>query len=670
MTLKMCNLLDSEKYLLLEIVYFHLPPAFKFNITKESTMKLDVYIDLIDQCDCSFFPKFLNRTAWGRKFIKERQAYFRKIYALSENLSDIVITGYINDNYGPLGNTDDPWKTSFVALAFADSENNGAISLSGCELLLFSSVILDWSGCFTSSCGVITKHHQKALNFYDEYMQDITGERNILGHSKGGNLATYIFINRLNDHSNAYCINAQPYCWFAMDDRQKESLKSDRFEYIIHTYDPTKISGYVPYVSRIAPLSRYAAKYNILNIHGFAKVNFDEFGNLEGTRIIRETTNKLKSRIFSDYSAEKRISHEEFMERFQLQISSTLSIPRLFSITMDEILMVTDALAAIIWLKDEDKEGEYIYPLIFKSPVVEGLYKLKLRKGQGVASRCVFDGLPLYICDSKKYGVHFEGINHAVGITITSDIAVPLGIDEKEIFGALELLNKKNGVFTVEDFALVNDMTLAMLDIFKKMDHPIDSFRDFTLLQIRKGKEKLFSIEKHEYREMLFPSEKEKDAFIKMILGETLQPDESLTFNRRNFNSSMKTELKNLRKREYGLILTHGKHRNENKSVLAILKKHSSRFMDKETWATEVAKKAGLQAKLKLPAKNLTDAEYISLEYAAIQTKAPMLIIVNTPYDGLDTADYEEICNKVKQDCLNKTITAIVLRLSDDCDLT
>ncbi|PKM43556.1 MAG: hypothetical protein CVV01_05825, partial [Firmicutes bacterium HGW-Firmicutes-6] len=352
-------------------------------------------------------------------------------------------------------------------------------------------------------------------------MSGILGERNILGHSKGGNLATYVYINRLDENTNAYCVNAQPYCWYTMTETQKEALKTDRFEYIVHANDPTRKASYVSYISRTAPLNRYAAQ-RFIDIHGFAEVNFDEFGNLEGARVIRETASQLRSRIFNDYAAEKRLTHDECMARFQEKLNEITSLPRLFSTTLDEILLVTEARAAIIWFKDEDDRGPFIYPLLIKSPGAEDLYQLKLRAGYGTAAQCVFDGLPLFIRDSKQYKLHFDGIDRAMGISITSEIAVPLGIDEAEVFGALELVNKLDGVFSLEDFALVNDMTLAMLDVFKKSGQSLDNYRDFSLLQIRKGGKRTFAVEKNGFKEKAFASPAEKNAFLKKIAGLSL----------------------------------------------------------------------------------------------------------------------------------------------------
>ncbi|KNZ41598.1 GAF domain-containing protein [Acetobacterium bakii] len=668
MSLKMCNLLDVEKYLLLELVYFHLPPALKSSISRETPMKLDVYIDLLDQCSHSMYPGFVNKSQHGRQFMKLRQGYFRRIYATSENLGDILITGYMNDNHGPFGNTLEKPKTSFVGLAFEDSENNGAVTFSGCEQMYPSSLVLDWGGCFAASLGVITEHHHRAMSFYDAHMQGIFGERNILGHSKGGNLATYVFINRLHQNTRAYCVNAQPYCWYTMNNAQKEALKTDRFEYIVHADDPTRKASYVSYISRTAPLNRYAKK-RFINIHGLAEVNFDAFGNLEGTRVIRETTDSLKSRIFKDFTAERRLNHDECMEQFQSQIQASTAIPRLLSTTMDELLMVTEALAAILWLKDSDGKGAYIYPLLIKSPAADEFYQLKLRKGNGIAAQCVFEGLPYFIRDSQRYNLPFEGMDQAMGITITSEIAVPLGIDEKEVFGALELINKKNGVFTIEDFALVNDMTLAMLEVFRKSGQTIDSYRDFSLLKIRRGNEKLFAIEKHAYEEVSFVSAEAKKSFLNMITGQTLGTHEVLTFNRRSFNASKKAEFKELRNREYAEIFKNPKDRYLNKSVAAVLKLALLRAKDKLMRIDEVAKKAGFQDKLKTPVKDLTDDEYVRLEYAVAQVKHPMLMIVNPPFKGFSGAAYEALCNQLKQDCQHKTLTALVLSLENAAEV-
>ncbi|WP_026394948.1 GAF domain-containing protein [Acetobacterium malicum] len=660
MSLKMSNLLDIEKYLLLELVYFHLPPQYKNRITRETPIKLDEYIDLVEQCGYSIYPGFISRSEHGYQYKKRRQAHFKRIYASSDNLGDVVITGYVNDNYGSYGNTADKNKTSFVGIALADRENNGAVIFSGCEQMNPTSIVLDWGGCLIASLGVVTVHHHKAIAFYDHYMTGILGERNILGHSKGGNLATYVYINRLDENANAYCVNAQPYCWYTMDETQKEALKTDRFEYIVHANDPTRKASYVPYISRTAPLNRYATR-RFIDIHGFAEVNFDEFGNLEGARVIRETVSQLKSRFFNDYAAEKRLTHDECMARFQEKLNEITSLPRLFSTTLDEILLVTEARAAIIWFKDEDDRGPFIYPLIIKSPGAEDLYQLKLRPGQGIAAQSVFEGLPLYIKDSRQYRLPVGSLKQAMGLTITSEIAVPLGIDEAEVFGALELVNKRGGVFSLEDFALVNDMTLTMLELFKKSGQSLDNYRDFSLLQIRKGGQRTFAVEKNGFTEKAFASPAEKNAFLKKISGLSLEPNERLIFNRITFTRDKQEQLKRLRKQEYAIIFENPHLRHAKTRVSTVLIALLLQLRENRVNLNTVAKMMGLHNKLKTRINDLTDAEYIRLEYGIARIRRPKLVIVNSLPQGIDLAVYRVLCNRLKKDCQKKAVTVIVL---------
>ena len=660
MSLKMSNLLDIEKYLLLEPVYFHLPPQYKNRITRETPIKLDEYIDLIEQCGSSTYPGFISRSRHGSQYKRRRQAHFKRIYASSDNLDDVIITGYRNDNYGCYGNSDDKIKSSFVGLAMEDCENNGAVVFSGCEQMDLSSIVLDWGGCLIASLGVVTAHHHKSIDFFDYYMTGILGERNLFGHSKGGNLATYVYINRLDENTNAYCVNAQPYCWYTMSDNQKAALKTDRFEYIVHANDPTRKASYVSYISRTAPLNRYANRH-FIDIHGFAEVSFDEFGNLEGTRVIRETNSRLKTRFFNDYATEKRLTHDECLAQFQENIDKIISLPRLLSTTLDEILLVTEAQAAIIWLRDEDTRGSFIYPLIIKGPRAEDLYQLKLRPGQGIAAQSVFAGLPLYIKDFRHYRLQVGSLKRAMGLTITSEIAVPLGIDESEVFGALELVNKQNGFFSVEDFALVNEMTLVMLDVFKKSGKSLDNYRDFSLLQIRKGGKPIFAVEKNGYQEENFITQEEKSFFLKKIMGQSLESDERLIFNRVTFTRDKQDQLKRLRKQEYVMIFENSHLRVSKTRVKTVLVALLLHLRENRINLNALASMIGLEDKMNTSIKDLSGAEYIRLEYGMARIRRPQLIIVNTPPRGVSSAAFLALCSRLKKDCEKKVATVIVL---------
>ena len=659
MGLCLSDLLDAEKYLLLELAYFQLPPEAKDGISREHPLPLDQFIDWVDRCCYSIFPAPLTMSPWGRRFAKARQGYFRHLYAASENLGDVRVTGYQNDNYGSWGNTSSPLKTSLVCLAYADSAGNGVIAYSGCEQMQLSSLFLDWGGCAMAMFGWVTAHHRRALAFYDQQMAALPGERGVLGHSKGGNLATYVFINRLEEAISAYCVNAQPYCWFAMNQQQRQALKSDAFEYIVHAKDPTKKTGYVSYISRTAPLNPYAAQGNLFNIHGLTEAEFDEFGNLQGARTIRETRSRLKAHLFRDFAAEARPSHDQLVERFRQRIARCDSLPRLLSATLDELLLVTRAEAAVAWLKDRDDQGEYIYPLIAKSPRAEALCQLKLRRGQGSIARCVFTGLPLYLHQASHYQGEAFALDDAMGLKITSEIQVPLGWEEEDVWGALQVVNKQEGVFTVEDFAMVSELTLAMLEAYPEAEITRQIIQDFALLRLRRGKEKLLTLERHTYLELPCPEAATAQQLLEMLWLGQLPDDGVLIFNRRKFTAGQGKAHRHMRQQDVFLLALDHPERRLGKSVADALATWQPPGKDIPWPQTMAALR--LDRRAPPPLRHLADDGFRALPLALIETRRPLFVLADVP-DGPLSPGWTRALAYLREACAAKKTTALILR--------
>ena len=551
MSIKLSNLLDIEKYLLSELVYFSLSGERRFAISKETPMPLGTFINNIEHCmfsghilltDTSALPAYLSA-------IKRR---FTELYERSENLKGVMITGYCNDNYGQYGNTKNRWKTSLVAMSFADNEGNGIVSVSGCENFSWSRLLLDWGGCVPAFAGVVTLHHKRALRFFDEQMRTLPGEHGVIGHSKGGNLATYIYINRLESGMSAYCINAQPYCWAVMTRAQRAALKSDRFEYIVHTKDFARRFGYVPYISRTVPLSRYV-KAGGLTSHGFAEVLFDELGNLEGDRVIRETKSRIKRIVFGDDMTERRLSYEESLRVFRAQMNAISHVPRLLNVGLEEILLTMDAEAGTLWLRDADEAGEYVYPYLIKGPASETLYRLKLRPGSGIAARCAFDSVPLLTRDASANPDFMPGVDRSTGFHTKTMLSVPLRAHDTAI-GALQILNKRGGVFDERDLTLAAAMAECMSEVFAGKGGNAASEREFRLLRAYNSVGELFSIKQNEYREVETDSRTDAVYLRGLILGVSLGEDDRYVFNRRVFDASMTKGFELMRERDISVI--------------------------------------------------------------------------------------------------------------------
>lgn len=93
MSIKLGNLLDIEKYLLAELVYFNPSGALRFAISKEMPMPLGEFIGCIDRCMFSGHIVFTETSALGA-YLSAIQRRFRELYERSANLRDVMITGY------------------------------------------------------------------------------------------------------------------------------------------------------------------------------------------------------------------------------------------------------------------------------------------------------------------------------------------------------------------------------------------------------------------------------------------------------------------------------------------------------------------------------------------------------------------------------------------------
>lgn len=56
----------------------------------------------------------------------------------------------------------------------------------------------------------------------------------MLGHSKGGNLATYVYVNNLEDKVGAYVLNGAPIYWYSLTKEQKKHYSRDRYMFVVY----------------------------------------------------------------------------------------------------------------------------------------------------------------------------------------------------------------------------------------------------------------------------------------------------------------------------------------------------------------------------------------------------------------------------------------------------
>lgn len=144
-----------------------------------------------------------------------------------------------------------------------------------------------------------------------------SGDKFVLGHSKGGNLADYVFVNYFNDESlKAYTVNGAPLNWWVLSNAQQEALRSDRNQFIVHGNDFVSQLGYVDYVYKTIETRPFEEMVELLNPifpHGLNTVTFDRHGNFNDASEGASTGRRIGNYIVSGLMLP--LSHEAITEK-------------------------------------------------------------------------------------------------------------------------------------------------------------------------------------------------------------------------------------------------------------------------------------------------------------------------------------------------------------------
>ncbi|WNF22770.1 Mbeg1-like protein [Mesobacillus jeotgali] len=243
------KLTDEEKSILLQLSYLDLPP--ELTVSDKSTLTIDeVLIQISDneiEVDSDRFDNIKN-------FLRDNP---------NTSLKDIKLTGYQNHNPNEANNTEGESNSGFVGYAIKDGDGNGAVLFRGSENPFnWGHLKTDWGGNLAAGMSIETKQHDEALTFYEANMKNLDGDITIYGHSKGGNLGSWVFVNNYQDSNvNAYILNGAPLWWFDLDEGQKNAMKGDRFTFITFNGDIVSHLGFAPYVDKIVSINKQHGDY-------------------------------------------------------------------------------------------------------------------------------------------------------------------------------------------------------------------------------------------------------------------------------------------------------------------------------------------------------------------------------------------------------------------------
>ena len=149
----------------------------------------------------------------------------------------------------------------------------------------------------------------------------------------------------------------------------------------------------------------------------------------------------------------------ETMLRITRTITSSLDMAEVSRLTIQEVHASWDIEASSIWLLDEPRKNLRVLVNVGTSAEILSSYRLQV--GDGIVGYVVESGEPLYTNDVANHPLHFREIDQETGFITRSIVCVPL-VFNQEIIGALQLLNKRDGDFTVDDVQWASSIATAV----------------------------------------------------------------------------------------------------------------------------------------------------------------------------------------------------------------
>lgn len=234
--MSLSTLNDEEKNVLLQLSYFDLPGDLTGLTVKEIWEEAK-----------------LNPNNGGEARRIKLEEYFTSNTYETSSLAEVTLQGYQNNNPTMGGLSE----SGFVGYAWGDKTGNAAAVYRGSEdFKNLDHFKTDWVSNGSAGIGNEIQQQREANHFYEEYVKGADGEKLIVGHSKGGNLASYVFVNNLSDNPSGYVVNGAPLFWPSLTEEQQEALKSNRFDFIAYEGDFVHDLGFAPYVDKTVAINK------------------------------------------------------------------------------------------------------------------------------------------------------------------------------------------------------------------------------------------------------------------------------------------------------------------------------------------------------------------------------------------------------------------------------
>lgn len=115
--------------------------------------------------------------------------------------------------------------------------------------------------------------------------------------------------------------------------------------------------------------------------------------------------------------------------------------------------------AATVWMK----ESEILYPYVFFGNQTKGFRDVELKADQGLCGYCVTHNVEIISNNIAKDDRWYQAADQVTGFKTRNIICLPISV-LNEVYGCVQLLNKKDGDFTEEDIEICRGMVSLIVE--------------------------------------------------------------------------------------------------------------------------------------------------------------------------------------------------------------
>lgn len=157
---------------------------------------------------------------------------------------------------------------------------------------------------------------------------------------------------------------------------------------------------------------------------------------------------------------EQRNRNLKRLNRVGQVLTSTLDMQQILERLLQTATEIIEAQDGSVWLWDQDVQGWLVCHAVSHHSQSRGLVNQKIAPGEGIAGWVALHGESAIVQDTTTDPRFLSMLNPQITTQIGSLLAVPLRVRAR-IIGVLEVVNKLNGSFNINDLTLVETLATS-----------------------------------------------------------------------------------------------------------------------------------------------------------------------------------------------------------------